>query len=139
MPQLDGKAQARVRFRFYSDFTVTEDGWYVDDISLRGAGPACIGSDSDADGIADGADNCVLAPNPDQRDTNGDGYGNVCDADLNNDEVVNFADLGIMKAAFFTTGDTDTDLDGDQLTNFSDLALMKSLFFMAPGPSAAYK
>ncbi|MEL7449469.1 MAG: M14 family zinc carboxypeptidase [Pseudomonadota bacterium] len=137
--QLDGEAQARVRFRFYSDFTVTEDGWYVDDISLRGAGPACIGSDSDSDGIADGADNCVLAPNPDQRDTNGDGYGNLCDADLNDDDVVNFADLGVMKAAFFTAGDTDTDLDGDQMTDFADLALMKSQFFTSPGPSAAYK
>ena len=27
--------------------------------------------------------------NPDQRDTNGDGFGNACDADLNNDNIVN--------------------------------------------------
>ena len=28
---------------------------------------------------------CTLIANADQRDTNGDGYGNLCDADLNND------------------------------------------------------
>jgi hypothetical protein len=36
-----------------------------------------------------------------QRDTNEDGYGNAGDADLNGDEVVNFADLAIMKKSFF--------------------------------------
>jgi hypothetical protein len=35
--------------------------------------------DSDEDGIADAADNCVDAPNPDQDDRDGDGEGDRCD------------------------------------------------------------
>ena len=49
--------------------------------------------DEDDDGIPDAEDNCTEVPNADQRDTNLDGYGNLCDADLNNDDIVNFGDL----------------------------------------------
>ncbi len=38
---LDGQANARIRFRFYSDSSVTADGWHLDDILLTGGGPAC--------------------------------------------------------------------------------------------------
>ena len=92
-------------------------------------------SDIDADGVADVLDNCTTLANPDQRDSNGDGYGNACDPDLNNDGVVNFVDLARMKLVFFTT-DADADLNGDGIVNFTDLARMKSLFFKPPGPSA---
>ena len=37
------------------------------------------GNDSDQDGIADLADNCALAPNPDQFDADFDFVGNACD------------------------------------------------------------
>ena len=90
--------------------------------------------DSDGDGVTDATDNCQLEANPDQRDTNGDGFGNACDADLNDDCVTNFTDLGSMKAVFFTQN-PDADLDGDGSVNFSDLVIMKSSFFAPPGPS----
>jgi hypothetical protein len=35
--------------------------------------------DGDRDGVADSADNCPSDPNPDQRDSDGDGKGDVCD------------------------------------------------------------
>jgi hypothetical protein len=38
--------------------------------------------------------------NNSQRDTDGDGYGNWCDADLNNDLKVNFADLALFRCQF---------------------------------------
>jgi hypothetical protein len=38
LPQLNGAGQARIRFRLETDGSVTEDGWHVDDIVLRGAG-----------------------------------------------------------------------------------------------------
>src|SRR4030095_9717773 len=91
-------------------------------------------TDTDADGIGDRLDNCTLIANADQRDTNGDGYGNACDPDLNNDNFVNFSDLGILKSAFFTT-DPDADFNGDGAVNFVDLGTMKAFFFLPPGPS----
>jgi poly(3-hydroxybutyrate) depolymerase len=57
-------------------------------------------TDDDEDGVTDTADNCVLVANNNQRDTNSDGFGNICDPDLNNDCVVNFVDLGMMKSLF---------------------------------------
>ena len=91
-------------------------------------------ADVDSDGIYDSQDNCINVANADQRDTDGDGYGNICDADFNNDGVTNFIDLGTMSSMFFTA-DANTDLDGNGSVNFADLGLLKSMFFLAPGPS----
>ena len=44
--------------------------------------PAAV--DTDGDGILDDTDNCLDVANADQRDTDGDGFGNRCDTDLNN-------------------------------------------------------
>jgi hypothetical protein len=90
--------------------------------------------DTDRDGVADQEDNCSHVANPDQRDTDGDNIGNLCDADFNNDCNVNFLDLGIMKAAFFTPY-ADADMDGSGRVNFVDLGLLKAGFFLPPGPS----
>jgi PKD repeat protein/subtilisin family serine protease len=43
IPQLDGQANARIRFHFTSDVSIVYDGWHVDDISLTGGGPGCGG------------------------------------------------------------------------------------------------
>ncbi|MEL7239693.1 MAG: thrombospondin type 3 repeat-containing protein [Planctomycetota bacterium] len=90
--------------------------------------------DSDGDGVADDQDNCIEAPNADQRDTDGDLYGNACDADLNNDLVVNVIDLGILRTVFFTS-DANADFNGDGVVNVTDLGLMRVAFFGPPGPS----
>jgi glycosylphosphatidylinositol phospholipase D len=92
-------------------------------------------ADTDADGVRDETDNCLLVQNTSQRDTDDDGIGNVCDGDFDGDCNQNFVDLGIMKGAFFVAGDTDTDMDGDGVTNFTDLAMFKEMFFQPPGPS----
>jgi hypothetical protein len=91
-------------------------------------------SDGDSDGIPDDLDNCLADANFDQRDTDMDGFGNLCDQDLNNDCSVNFTDLGVLKAVFFTC-DEDSDFDGDGAVNFMDLGLMKAALFAPPGPS----
>lgn len=102
-----------------------------------------VAADSDSDGIADRDDNCVEVANstthPDagghsQRDSDDDGFGNLCDADLDNSGFVNAADLARMKNAFGSQG-ADADLDGNGVVNSADLARLKSLFGKAPGPS----
>lgn len=91
-------------------------------------------ADSDADGIADRLDNCIDVPNGDQRDTNGDGYGNVCDADLDNDCVVLAQDWFIMRGVL-GTDDEDADLDGDGIVDTRDALSLFQRRLQPPGPS----
>jgi glucose/arabinose dehydrogenase len=90
--------------------------------------------DTDGDGVPDQQDNCTLVPNADQRDSNGDFYGNLCDADLNGDRLVNFGDLAALRSVFFTD-DPHADFNGDGRVNFADVGVLKSQFFGPPGPS----
>jgi hypothetical protein len=41
IPALDGQVNARIRFRLTSDSYIQADGWYIDDVSVTGGGPAC--------------------------------------------------------------------------------------------------
>jgi carboxypeptidase T len=41
LPALDGQANARIRFRLDTDYSVVADGWHIDDVVLYGGGPAC--------------------------------------------------------------------------------------------------
>lgn len=98
------------------------------------AGAAAGPSDSDGDGIADAADNCTDVANPLQQDSNGDGYGNACDGDLNDDGIVNSLDLGLFRSVFFTS-DPHADMNSDGTVNASDLGLFRAGYFLPPGPS----
>lgn len=66
---------------------------------------AAQSSDSDADGVDDTIDNCIGVPNGPlagtgscnaQEDADGDGYGNPCDSDFNQDGVTGYDDLSAM-------------------------------------------
>ncbi len=92
-------------------------------------------ADEDLDGVGDAVDNCLVVSNPAQIDADGDQIGNLCDADFNQDCIVNSVDLGVFKVAFFSA-DPVTDLDSDGIVNAVDLGLLKTLFFLPPGPSA---
>ena len=93
------------------------------------------GSDTDTDGVPDAVDNCVLIPNADQRDTDGDNYGNSCDFDYNNDCTINFLDFSELAGDFMASGDLDTDANGDGVVNFVDISQFPAFFMMPPGPS----
>jgi hypothetical protein len=114
-------------------------------LEIDDAEPGLIFDDIDSDGIPDTMDNCTMVANgpvqiasagPSQNDSDGDLFGNSCDADLNNDGAVNFTDLYLFKQVF-NTADPDADLNGDGAVNFSDQFIFKSLFNKAPGPSGA--
>lgn len=98
---------------------------------------AAIETDTDGDGVPDSRDNCVAVPNPTQLDTDGDGYGNACDADLNNDGFVNSLDLALMRTQFGKRG-VPGDLNGDGIVNSLDIARFGTLFGKPPGPSALH-
>ena len=97
--------------------------------------------DTDGDGVTDGIDNCTLLSNPGQEDTSGDGIGNLCDADINDDCIVNFIDIAQFTPRFNTaTGDPlydeNFDIDSSGSLNFVDYIAFTSNFQMPPGPSA---
>ena len=106
-----------------------------------------LDDDRDGDGIPDAQDNCVAHPNPAQRDSDGDGYGNRCDPDVNNDGLVDTSwgqiypmdGRGDLEAIALTIRgghyDPDHDLDGDGRVDEMDLALAQLWLFRAPGPS----
>ena len=54
--------------------------------------------------------------------------------DLNNDGMVSFVDLKLLRAKFNTT-DPDADFDGNGSVSFADLNIFRSLFGKEPGPA----
>src|SRR5262249_5732734 len=68
-------------FRF-QDLRLYRD-WDFDDVvytaPARLGRPACVGADSDGDGIPDVCDDCPSVANADQRDGDGDLVGDACD------------------------------------------------------------
>jgi uncharacterized repeat protein (TIGR01451 family) len=96
--------------------------------------------DIDGDGVPDTSDNCTSVANSNQHDADGDGYGNMCDGDLNNDGNTNTLDLNLLKLAYRSTAgdanyDVNADLNGDGVINTLDLNIFKGLYRNPPGPS----
>jgi hypothetical protein len=94
-------------------------------------GPA---ADSDGDGAPDATDNCVLAANADQFDGDGDGYGNRCDGDLNNNGFVNAQDTVVFRSRL-GTGNAAADLNHNGVVNAQDTVIFRTLLGSPPGPS----
>ena len=90
--------------------------------------------DVDGDQVGDESDNCTLVFNPEQVDADSDGYGNICDADLNNDGAVGGDDMGI---ALVNLGSTNAvvDLNSDGAVGGDDLGLFLEMLGDTPGPS----
>jgi probable HAF family extracellular repeat protein len=101
-------------------------GWVVDGL------PPFV--DTDADGALDPVDNCTLSANEDQRDTDGDLYGNRCDPDFDNDGIVDRDDAAYLRG-MLGTADPDADLDGDGAVGARDLVILRNFRGKPPGPS----
>jgi len=92
--------------------------------------------DTDMDGVPDVADNCSLVMNASQLDSNGDGFGNACDPDLDDNGVVNFLDVSVFATQFNSSSGGPADFNGDGFVNFVDLAILPDYFLGPPGPGA---
>ncbi len=126
-------------------------GWmnvYIGDPLMRWDGPPIPElADRDGDGVPDVADNCTEIPNPRQRDTDEDGYGNYCDADIDGDGRVTTSwghafprgSRGDVEWIAWTARsgqyDPNHDLDGDERVDASDISIAQIALFHAPGPS----
>ena len=102
--------------------------------------------DQDGDGYADAMDNCINQPNgkinPNfgllaQSDSDQDGYGDVCDGDLDNNGIVNFGDINIILGLLDGNGPL-ADFDNNGVVNFGDINLMFGMLDKPPGPSGTH-
>jgi len=126
-----GSVNTSVTGTYSLTYSVTDyDGYSVSTVRTV----YVVEADVDNDGVLYLNDNCTAIANADQRDTDADGFGNMCDADLNNDNMVNAVDLGLFKQRYFTS-DADADLNGDGIVNARDLGMFKQLYGKQPGPS----
>ncbi len=97
--------------------------------------------DVDSGGVPDSLDNCMTVANPppvSDCDTDMDGYGNLCDVDLNNDGLVNGLDFVGFHECSSGSSDPDglgCDLNCDTLWN--DLSSFRAAYEAGtpPGPS----
>ena len=78
-------------------------------------------ADGDGDGVNNDVDNCLVVSNPEQRDTDGDGQGDACDA-LTDSDGDGIADSGDNCPAVSNAdqGDADGDGQGDACDALTD-------------------
>lgn len=82
--------------------------------------------------------------NPGQIDSDGDGFGNACDADIAqpNDCVTNYLDYVVLVDAMFSVPSSanwnpDADFNGDGVINFVEVSIFSDNFLSPPGPSGS--
>ena len=97
------------------------------------------GEDTDRDGVFDYLDNCTLVTNPTQIDSDNDGFGNICDADFDNNGIVGISDMGTVLRCMAMPGVLcdQTDLNGDGTTSMDDITLFRNYFGKPPGPNGS--
>jgi MYXO-CTERM domain-containing protein len=88
--------------------------YYGADIERLKAKGSCVGiDDMDEDGVADDEDNCKEVANASQKDLDGDGKGDACDADDDGDGIKDATD-NCPKTKNAAQTDTDGDGKGDK-------------------------
>ncbi len=93
-----------------------------------------VGTDDDVDRVVDYMDNCSLVANPSQTDADQDGFGNRCDADLDNSGLVNNVDFMYFVRAYGSQ-DLVADFNEDGRVSNADISHFMSMYNQAPGPT----
>jgi hypothetical protein len=111
-------------------------------LSMGFALSASAGTVNDLDGdlVPDAFDNCSNVPNGSttacyQTDADNDGFGNVCDADFDQNNVVTVTDFNTLLGVFGQNAPVQ-DLDCSGAITVTDFNLLLQLFGTAPGPGA---
>ncbi|MBL8202014.1 MAG: thrombospondin type 3 repeat-containing protein [Chromatiales bacterium] len=95
--------------------------------------------DLDGDSIPNNLDNCTLVANASQCDSDGDGFGNQCDGDFNNNGVTNAQDTIQMRQRLgqpsVAPAYNVADLNCNGTVNAQDTVLFRGLLGLPPGPS----
>ncbi len=89
--------------------------FYRLDVTHNACVPPPPSVDTDEDGVNDDVDNCPATSNADQKDTDGDGVGDVCDTDDDADEVNDTTDNCPLVA-----NSDQKDSDGDGIGDVCD-------------------
>jgi hypothetical protein len=101
-------------------------------------------TDTDADGVPDAYDNCSETPNGpsgstgscnSQEDYDQDGYGQICDPDVDNTGNTLGGDLTIVLGNLNVPGELVTDIDCSGNTLGGDLTAVLQALNTPPGPS----
>ena len=125
---------------------INDNGWIVADGFDSQSGTYhsyLLKLDTDGDGVPDSTDNCKLVSNVTQLDTDSDGYGNICDADLNNSGTVTAADFAMLRAvlgqsAVSSAAAANADLNGSGTVTVADFAILRAALGKNPGPSGLH-
>jgi subtilisin-like proprotein convertase family protein len=92
-----------------------DDADGLSDVAEAAAGSNPLNPDSDGDGRKDGVDNCPAVANVDQKDTDSDGMGNLCDLDDDNDGLTDAEETATGTDPLAADTDGDRLLDGDEV------------------------
>jgi len=106
------------------------------------AGPVPGGADTDGDTVEDAFDNCMNSVNPSQTDTDHNGCGDACTADIacdfTGDKIVGSGDFVILRMNFgasVTPGTSGDCSPVDGLVGSSDFVKLRMTFSNTVGPS----
>jgi hypothetical protein len=99
-------------------------------------------NDIDGDGVENSLDNCTLVANAGQCDSDGDGYGNHCDGDLNNNTATNAQDYVLFRQQLgqpsVAPAFNQADINCSGAVNSQDYVLFRGLLGMPSGPSGLH-
>lgn len=105
------------------------------------AGPVPGGADTDGDTVENAFDNCVDIANASQTDTDHNGCGDSCTAnitcDANGDTSVGAQDFTILRMQFGNTppANITADCNGDTSVGSQDFSILRMQFGNTVGPS----